>query len=191
MSRRDLINGWIAITLGVSVVAWLDGGFLAHHAALAPARIWRGEVWRLGTWIFVELSPVSLIFTCVAIYKFGGELVPRWGTRRLWRFMVEVVLAAAIVTALVGLVSDDARQTIRCGGLVVADVLTIAWARQFPTAALALYHGLLVLRGKQLVMVVVGVVVLWAAYIGPLHLIPELVATGFAALYPRPRLERL
>ena len=43
---------------------------------------------------------MALIFTCVAIYHFGGELSYRWGERRLRRFAIELVLAAGVVTCL-------------------------------------------------------------------------------------------
>lgn len=183
IGRRDLINGWIAITFAASVVALVDGGFTAHWAALDPARIWRGEVWRLVTWIFVEQAPTSILFTCAAIYKFGGEVAPRWGTRRLIRFMIEVVLLAGIAATLL---TDHAR----CGGLVVADVLLISWARQYPNETLTFY-GFLHLRGRDLVMMTVGGIALYALAMGPLALVPELVAAVFAALYPRARLARM
>jgi membrane associated rhomboid family serine protease len=189
VSRRDLINGWIAITLGVSILAWLDGGFAVTWLALAPARIWRGEIWRCATWIFVETSPMSLVFTCAAIYKFGGELAPRWGTRRLVRYVTELVLAAAIATALVALVSTRAYDSVRCGGWVIGDLLVIAWARQYPTSPLTLY-GALTLHGRALVRVTVGVTVLYALAFYPAYLVPELVAVFAAACYPASRLAR-
>lgn len=183
MGRRDLINGWIAITFAASVVALVDGGFTEHWLSLSPHAIRHGQLWRLVTWIFVERAPTSILFTCAAIYKFGGELVPRWGTRRLIRFMVEVVLTAAIAATLL---TDHAR----CGGLVVADVLLISWARQYPSEALTFY-GFLTLRGRDLVLMTVGAIALYALALGPLAVLPELVATAFAALYPRARLARL
>lgn len=190
ISRKDLINGWIAATLAASIVAWLDGGFTMRATALAPARIWHGEVWRLMTWVFVELGPMSLVVTCAAIYKFGGELAPRWGTRRLVRFVIEVVLAAAITTALVALVSTRAWWMMRCGGWVIPDALLIAWARQYPTSTLVVY-GMLALRGRDLVRITIAVVVLYAIAAGPTAMLPELVATAIAALYPERRLASL
>jgi membrane associated rhomboid family serine protease len=189
-SSSNAIYRWIAITLALSVIAWLDGGFLAHWLALSPARIWRGEVWRLVTWIFIETSPTSLVMTCVVIYRFGGELAPRWGTRRLHRFMLELVLLAAVTTALLGLVFRDVLEVQRLGGWVVSDVLVIAWARQFPTSTLNVY-GVMRLHGMQIVAFTAGFVILVALAIGPLWFVPELVAVAAVALYPIGRLRGL
>src|ERR1700733_3537821 len=91
---KPLIRQWIYVTAAASIIAALDGGWLVHWASLWPARIWRGEVWRLVTWPFIETGPLGVIVTCIAIYKFGGELAFRWGERRLRRFAIEVIAAA-------------------------------------------------------------------------------------------------
>jgi len=187
LTSSQLISAWIAITLAASIVAAVDGGWLASWTALAPARIWRGEVWRLATWVFVERGPMALVFTCAAIYKLGGDLAPRWGDRRLKRFMIEIVIGAGVVTSLLALVASDAWHLQRAGGFAVADVLVIAWARQYPSQPLTLY-GLLTLRGRELVAVTLGVTLLVALYAGPFAVAPELVACAAAAAYPKVRL---
>ncbi len=189
LGSSKLISTWITITLAASIFAALDGGWLASWTALAPARIWRGEVWRLATWIFVERGPMSLVLACAAIYKLGGDLAPRWGDRRLKRFMTEIVVGAAAATALVALVSSEAWHLQRAGGWAATDALVIAWARQYPSQPLVLY-GLLTLRGRELVAITLGVAVLFAIYFGPFAVVPELVACAAAAAYPRSRLER-
>ena len=99
-----LIPRWLALTLVASIVAALDGGWIISWAALAPSRIWHGEVWRLVTWPLVETGVMSLLFTCAAIYKFGGELAERLGDQRLFRFVRHVVLSAAVVTCIIGVI---------------------------------------------------------------------------------------
>lgn len=183
-----LIARWILVTVAASVIAALDGGLLARWAALAPSRVWHGEVWRLVTWPFVEPGPLSLLFTCAAIYKFGGELAVRWGDRRLRRFIVEIVLAAAAVTCVLAAIAG-ATYVWRLGGWAIADALTIAWARQFPSRTLVLY-GLVALRGRELVTITVAINVLYAIYVGPIAIAPELVACVAAAAYPAARLRR-
>ena len=79
-ASSKLISTWLAVTIAASIIAALDDGWLASWAALSPARIWRGEIWRLATWALVEIGPMSLVLTCVAIYKFGGDLAVRWST---------------------------------------------------------------------------------------------------------------
>jgi membrane associated rhomboid family serine protease len=178
----------MVVTLCVSIVAWIDGRFAAW-LALMPSRIIQGEVWRLFTWPFAEPGPMALILTCASVFKFGGELAVRWGDRRLQRFATEVLLAAGAITCVVALVTGH-RFLIRTGGWAVADMLVIAWARQFPERTLVLY-GLLELNGQRLIKITIGTAVLFALYFGPISMAPELSACAIAALYPHERLTRL
>lgn len=188
IGSSKLISTWLAITLVASVIAMLDGGFVASWTALAPERVWHGQVWRLFTWIFVDSGPWSIILTCATIYKFGGELAHRWGDRRLRRFMLQLLLGGAVLSCLLALVSDYAWQMYHFGGWAVSDALVIAWARQYPNSSIRVY-GFLELSGKALVAVTVGVTLLIAVSSHPLLLLPEIVACVGAALYPRGWLE--
>jgi membrane associated rhomboid family serine protease len=183
-----LVKRWIALTLAASIVAAVDGGWLASWLALAPSRIWHGEVWRLVTWPAIEYSPLQLVFTCIAIYKFGGDLAIRWGERRLQRFMLQIVVGAAAVTTLLALVAGN-RYMQRTGGWAVIDVLVIAWARQFPTLPIRLY-SMIVLRGRDVIRLTVAVAILFAIYYGPIVMGPELFACTAAAAYPNGWLRR-
>jgi len=181
------VTNWIIVTLAASIVALLHPP-LQYWAALQPSRVFHGELWRLFTWPFVETGPIMLVVTCLSIYKFGGELVVRWGERRLQRFMAQVLLAAGVITCLLAMLVG-AQYLRRLGGIAVMNVLVIAWARQFPERTLVLYN-LVAFSGQRLVNVTCGIVILLALATSPVWLAPELVACGFAALYPRSWLRR-
>jgi membrane associated rhomboid family serine protease len=183
-----LVERWIVATLAISVVAALDGGFLRYWLALAPSHVWHGQVWRLATWPLVEAGPIQLVLTCAAIYKFGGELAVRWGDRRLRRFVLQIVVAASVITCLLAAITGT-HWLARAGGWAISDLLVIAWARQFPNAVLQVY-GLLQLSGEKLVYVTVGVSILLAVFVGPVAMAPELVACFAAMMYPREWLRR-
>ena len=182
------IRTWLIATIAISVIAWLDGGTLAGWLALEPARVWHGQIWRLVTWPWVQGGPMSLVCTCAVIYALGGALASVWGDRRLRRFVIEIVLVAAIATCVVAAITRG-WHVWRLGGVTISSVLVIAWARQFPHRPLRLYYGLLVLNGRRLVQLTVGVAALCAIYFG-LAALPELVACVAAALYPRSLLRR-
>jgi len=188
LASSTFVTRWILVTLVASIVATLDGGWLASMAALAPSKIFHGQVWRLVTWPLIESGPLSLVLTCAAIYKFGGELAVRWGDRRLRRFVGQIVVGAAVVTCVLAAVAGQTYLQ-RLGGWALTDALVIAWARQFPEATLVLYH-VLVLRGRELIAVTVGVAIIYAIYDGPIVMAPELVACAAAAAYPRLLLRR-
>jgi len=190
IGSSKLVSNWILLTLAASIVALLDGGWLADLVGLQPERVFHGHVWRIVTWALVAGGPMGIIATCLSIYKFGGELAPRWGERRLRRFILQVILAAGVVTTLGALISDHAWNMSRTGGWAISDALVIAWARQYPTSTLVLYHGLLELRGQQVVWFTAGVTILIAVATNPFVMMPELVACLLAAYYPRSWLAR-
>lgn len=183
LGSSKLVSRWIILTLFASIVAVIDGGWLAEWTAFAPSRIWGGEVWRLVTWVFVESGPMGLVLTCVCIYKFGGDLAPRWGDRRLRRYAFEVLGGAALATALLALISRDAWHIHRLGGWAVCDALVIAWARQYPQSRIALY-GLVPLHGQRLITVVIAITCVVAIFVGPLAMAPELLVCAAATWYP-------
>jgi membrane associated rhomboid family serine protease len=189
LGTSKLVSTWIWITLIVSIVATFDGGWIVQWTALAPAQIWRGQVWRLVTWVFVEPGPLWLIVTCMCIYRFGSDLAYRWGDRRFCRFMVEVLGIAAIATVVLALVSDDAWRMYRLGGWAVGDVLVIAWARQFPDSPVVVY-SLVRLNGRNLITIVIAMTGVYAIFAGPLTWAPELIACAAAFWYPPRRLAR-
>lgn len=184
-----LVERWLVLTLGASLLSMMTAGWLADWTALSPDRVLHGEVWRLVTWAFVETAPMSLIFTCISIFKFGGDLAPRWGDRRLRRFMLEIIVGAAVVTTLLALVAPGTMHLSRSAGWAIGDVLCIAWARQYPTATIRVY-GMLELGGTRLIAVTVGATVIFAIAYGPFAMAPELFACFAAAYYPQDRLAR-
>lgn len=187
LGSSKLISTWIWITIAASIAGMSDT--VAGWLALAPARIWRGEVWRLVTWVLVEPGPLALILTCASIYRFGGELAPRWGERRMRRFLLEIFGGTAVATALLALISADAWRAHYLGGWAVGDVLVIAWARQYPDAVLTIY-GLVQLNGRNLISAVLAMTCVYALFVGPVAMAPELLACAAAYAYPGAWLSR-
>jgi hypothetical protein len=183
LNASKLISTWLTVTIAASIVAVIDGGWLACWTAFSPSRIWSGELWRLVTWFLVEPGPFQLIVTCVCIYKVGGELAPRWGERRLRRFLIEILGGAAVVTALLGLISTEVWHARYFGGWAVGDVLVIAWARQYPDSVLVLY-GVVRLNGRHLIIAVLAITGVYALFAGPLAMAPELLVCVAAYSYP-------
>jgi len=190
LGSSKLVSRWIAITVAVSIFAIFDGGWLARTAGFAPSLIWHGQLWRLVTWAFIERGAWGLVLTCLCIYRFGGDLAYRWGDRRLRRFMIEVLGGAAVVTTLLALIISDAWDIYRLGGWAVGDALVIAWARQFPGANVAVFYGMLTLRGRDLVIGIIVFNALVALFAGPFAMALELLVCAAAYYYPPERLAR-
>jgi membrane associated rhomboid family serine protease len=191
LTSSKLVTRWIFVTLAASIVAMLDGGWLASWASFSPQRICHGQIWRIVTWIFIENWPPSLLFTCVSLYKFGGELAVRWGDRRLRRFALQLIIIGGIAGTLAGFFSGTAWHMQRCGGWIVGDLVVIAWARQFPFDSIRLYNGLITLSGERLMYFTLAVTTIYAIGVGVLPMVPELFVAYATAFYPRAWLDRL
>jgi membrane associated rhomboid family serine protease len=177
--------GLIGLTLGMSIAVAIDarhGGALYDHLALCPEAVWHGQLWRLVTWPFIQASPIALILACVAIYAFGSDLLLTWGAPRYLRFIAGILLVAGVGTSVVALLLPAAWEISRLGGMVIADVLVIAWARQFPAHPVWVYFVVLV-RGPALVSIIVAITLLFAVYAGISWMLPELLAVAAALLY--------
>ncbi|HEY1811417.1 MAG TPA: hypothetical protein VGG74_03620 [Kofleriaceae bacterium] len=180
------VVAWIAITALASLIASLDGGHLAQWTALAPSRVWHGELWRLATWPLIERTLYSTTLSCLILARYAGPLAARWGGVALARFVAPIVVLAAIATCLVALVSHHANEP-RLGGWAITAILMIAWGRQFPDWTLVPTGGLFRLRGASLVLGIVGLTIVLALLVGPLSCVPELAACAIAIWWPLPR----
>jgi membrane associated rhomboid family serine protease len=175
----------IAATLAMSLVAAIDaraGGELYHHLALLPEAVWRGQVWRLVTWAFIQGGPLSLIFACVVLYVFGSDLLISWGPSRYLRYLAGIVLIAGIGTSLIALVLPATWDLLHLGGMVIGDALVIAWARRFPDRPVSIYF-LLLLRGRALVSVIVAITLLFAVFHGIAWMLPDCLGVAAALLH--------
>lgn len=171
----------LVLTIACSIAPALDAE-LYGRLALVPAKIWRGEVWRLVTWPFVEVGPFSLAFACVALYWFGGALVIAWGERRFVRYIVAVLAGAGIATTLVAPLVPLGARWPHLAGLALDDALVIAWALTFPDRRLRLYYGMIVVGGPALAYGIAAMTVLFVIFWGPAPFLPELFACAGALL---------
>jgi membrane associated rhomboid family serine protease len=181
---NKLVAGWIATTVGLSIVASVDGGHLASLLALAPSKLWHGELWRLVTWPFVERSVSSALIKAYVIYQFAGALVATWSARKLVTFVAAIAALAAIATCVVALVVPTVAELDRLGGWTVTALLLIALSRQSPERELVWFGGPFRLKGKHGVLLVGALTLLIVVIDGPLRNVPEIVACALAAVFP-------
>jgi membrane associated rhomboid family serine protease len=182
------VGAVISLTVFSSILGWLDRS-LAAFAALAPVLVWRGEVWRLVTWPFLQDSPFTLLFGCFMLWSFGQQLSYVWSERRFLTRLAGYTLGAGVLTSLLALVWDPAA-TPHLGMWPVANALLFAWAMLYPDRQVNIW-GVLPLTGKTLAMLVVGATVLYGIAAGGVAGIgafaPHLFAIGIAWVQGRPR----
>ncbi len=163
----------LAATFALSLGAALADGFGA--LALVPDRVWRGEVWRLVTWVFAVPGPRALVATAVVLYWFGGELAARWREPGLRRFVAAIVGVTGVGTLALTAMIPAARHLPYLGSWALCDALVIAWALEFPDRRLRVY-GVLSIGGPALAYGTAGLTALAAIYLGPIIVLPELLA---------------
>jgi membrane associated rhomboid family serine protease len=179
----------IGLTLAASIVGAV--GFrngleaLVQGAALVPALVLRGQVWRLLTWVFFEMEPLSLVFACLALFWFGRDLTHAWGPMRfLTTYLLLAALTGLVVCLLAFVWPSVLMGSLHVGPWAMVDGLIIAWALLHPHRDVFVYF-VLPLRGRNLIYATVGGTVLFALLGGVARCVPYFVAEGLALLYMR------
>jgi hypothetical protein len=168
----------VAATLVLSLLAAVLGRRgvpLFALAALAPADVWRGQIWRLVTWPVFEPSPFGLIVGCVMITWLGRDLAPTWGPSRFLRVFGGVLLATGVGTCLLARIDGDVLEHAYAGTWPLTTALIIAWGLTFPDQMVRFYL-MLPVRGYWLAWLTVLGTVVFAAYVGWAPLLTNLLA---------------
>ena len=79
-------------------LAWPAG---AAWLVLAPGAVFEGQVWRLFTYAFVNASIGAVLVDLLLMWQMGGEMEPRWGSRRFGAFLAAATLLAGALGLLV------------------------------------------------------------------------------------------
>jgi membrane associated rhomboid family serine protease len=178
----------IGLTLGASIVGavgFRNGALgLVQSAALIPGLVFRGEAWRLVTWIFFEMEPVNLLFACLALFWFGRDLAQAWGPGRFLASYFVLAGLTGLVVCLLALLFSPFLQIPHIGPWALVDGMIVTWALLYPHRDVFVYF-VLPLRGRSLIYATVGGTVLFALLRGITGYIPHFVAEGLALLYMR------
>ncbi len=180
------VGALIAAIVVASLLGALGRGHgLVETAALVPAFVWEGQVWRLVTWVFFETDPLSLLFGGLTLYWFGRDLCFAWGARRfLVTFFGLAVVAGAVTCALGRLAWPALYASAWTGSWPVISALIIGWAMIFPERQI-LFMLALPVSGRALLWLTLGGTVLYALF-GSLHTyVPHLTAQLAMIAYAR------
>lgn len=164
----NLTQVLVAGMVAVAVLSAADpklGGLLE----LVPARVFRGEVWRLVTFLFtpavgIGLDPVSILFFAMYVmflHTMGSALEATWGTAR-YNLFVLLSWLASLAAALLGwlVVPDGAVGS----NLFLYASIFLAFAWLFPDYEILLFFVLPV-KVKWLALVAVAATV-WQFAVG-------------------------
>jgi membrane associated rhomboid family serine protease len=178
------VGGLIVATVVVSLVAAVgerSGLGLQQLLLLDTGAVWRGEVWRLVTWVLVEDSPLNLLFGGLMLYWFGRDLVEAWGERRFLVTYFAIPAAAGILAALLALAWPGLGAYRFTGFWVALGALVVAWGLLHPFRQILLFFAVPV-SGQALVWITLGGTVFFALFALPAlgAFVPHLLAQGIA-----------
>jgi membrane associated rhomboid family serine protease len=143
----------IVLMAGGSIFGWLDPGLLSA-AALVPAAIFEGELWRVVTWPLFSRDPLGLLFGALMLYWLGQQLAYAWGERRFLLRFLAFTLFAGVGTAVIAIAWPPARAP-HVGLWPVANALLLSWALLYPDREVNIW-GILPLKGKTVALLVVA-----------------------------------
>jgi membrane associated rhomboid family serine protease len=157
-----VIGSLLALILAGTVGSWIMKD--ARWAVLEPFAILHGQLWRLVSWVFVEIQPLNLLFGGLMLWQFGSQLSYDWGEGRFLSTFLLLTLGAGIVTvALVQLPGYPA--VAHVGMWPVVDALLLMWCLRYPDQQMS-FWGVLPMTGRTMAILVVGGTVLYGLAAG-------------------------
>jgi membrane associated rhomboid family serine protease len=179
------VGGLLTAIVLASLVGTLARGLgIVEEVALVPALVWRGQVWRLVTWVFFHDQALSLIFAALTLYSFGRDLCYAWGPRRFLLTFLGVSIASAVVTCLIARVWPQVMARGYNGAWPPILGLIVAWAMIFPERQM-LFWMALPMSGRTLLWVTLGGTLFFAAFTSLPAFVPELSAELVMVAYAR------
>jgi len=173
----------ITVLASVASVLGLRLGFpLASWLILEPQLVLKGQVWRLLTWILVELQPINLIFAVMVLFWVGRDLTFAWGAQRFLLTYFGLAAASGLGACLIGLAFPAARAEFWSGPWPLIDAMVVAWALLNPDRQIMLWFVLPV-SGRTLLYITIGGTLAFTIYVGLAALVPHLLAEGLMLAY--------
>ena len=181
-----LIGALLAATIVLSIGNAISAHFgfsLATYGVLSPHAVLRGEVWRLLTWVYFELSPIALIFGCLMLYWFGRDLAAQWGERWFaWAWFGSSLGIGLLLTVVARFVWTDLLPVGYAGNTAITAGLILVWALAFPERQIRVYF-IFPMGGMTLVYIELGLTMLFALYGGLASVLPAAIGEGLALGY--------
>jgi membrane associated rhomboid family serine protease len=153
------------------------------YTLFRPLLVMEGEVWRLLSWVLLEIRPLALLFACMLIYFVGPDLLYRFGVRRFFLLYFGGGVVVGALTCLIGLLWKDVLVNAYPMGLwPMGEAMLITWAALHPDRQL-LVMFMLPVSGRNLIAFTIAITVVFALVYGIDAFIPHFVAELCALLY--------
>lgn len=132
----------VARLLTVNTVAYglqaFTGDWLVRQFGLVPALVEHGEIWRLFTYQFLHGDVLHLALNMFALWMFGSELAPRWGSNFFLRYYFLCAVGGGLSFTLMSL--GTWIPSVGASGAIYG--VLMAYAMWFPNRQVYLYFVL-------------------------------------------------
>jgi len=157
---------------------------------LEPGLVFRSfALWQPFTYVFVETSPMGVIFGALIAWSIGGALEQTWGARRMVAFALGVTVLSALLTLALAYPVGGLWAKAFAGGTVMTSALWVAYGLSFGSRQTN-FWGMPV-TGNVLALIGVGFVFLNGAFGSWLAIIPEVFGLGLTFIYVKVGTPRL
>lgn len=127
-------------------------------AEIPVLSIFRLNLWRFVTYMFLHLAGLHLLFNMMVLWFFAPDLESRWGTPRFWRFYLITGAGAGVIHAIISLATGrEAGPMLGASGALYGVLL--AYAAYYPSRVVLVW-GILPIQIRYLV----GFIVLFSLF---------------------------
>ena len=132
--------------------------FLLHPATDDPISVWTGEIWQLGTYMFLHdlSSPFHVFINGLILWFFAPLFEMRWGAKALSSFLLYCGIGAGIFTVIMSLIAPSyfGAPVLGASGAILG--LISAFGLVFPNQPIYLWF-LIRIEGKYIIPITIGI----------------------------------
>ena len=181
------INKVILITTGAcflaSAILKAIGAFsLVGILGLSGSGLFRGLIYQLITYPFVEIHFMGFLFNSLVVWFIGSELERQWGQKIYIRFLLLTVVGVGLIYSLVGLLfffGTPVFATPLFGLAGVNFALLVAYALLFPDRQMSLMM-IFPMRARTFCWILVGIEAYMAIFSGASTSWAHILAMGIS-----------
>lgn len=127
------MGGWafrlaVGLIAGSLLFALLAKSGLGEYFPLYPDHVLSSFwLWQPLSYVFIEATPLGVIFGALILWSIGSSLEQTWGSRRVAIFSIGTAILAGVVTVLLALIIPKLRGTGYVGGNVMTSAIWCAY----------------------------------------------------------------
>ncbi len=135
---------------------------LVSLLTLVPAKVLRGFLWQLATYLFLHAGVFHLVINMIWLYMFGGDVERYFGSRKFLAFFVGTGAAGGIAVTIASLFLAVPAVVVGASGSLFA--IMVAWALLYPSREIFLFPFPIPIQARWFAALAIGVelLIVWS-----------------------------